>query len=121
VTTKDHTATWTETMAAANDRDWGRMASCFTPNAVLHYTKGGLGSTFVRFQGGEAIVEGHRKAVEEYGLTWELLGCMESEDLLATLVANVFGNGTRGLAANVVRFDDTGRVCEVYSHNKRPS
>jgi hypothetical protein len=60
------------------------------PDAVLHYTKGGgLGSTFIRFQDGEEIVEGHRKAVEEYGLTWELLSCIEAEDLLTSLLVNV--------------------------------
>jgi hypothetical protein len=118
---KDHTATWTEVLAAVNDRDWERMASCLAPDAVLYFTKGNLGSTFVRFQNGEEIVEGHRKVVAEYGLRWELIGCVEAEDLLTTLHFNVFDNGTRGLVAAVVRFDDTGRVCEVYSHNKRPA
>jgi hypothetical protein len=89
------------------------MLCCTTPKR--------LGSTFVRFQGGDEIVEGHRKAVEEFGLTWELLGCLEAEDLVTSLVVNVFGNGTRGLAAAVVRFDDIGRVCEAYSPDQRPT
>src|SRR5262245_46787361 len=117
----DHAATWTRLINAVNARDWEGMTACLASDAVLHDATQGLGSTSVRFDGAQAIVDGHRAAADQMGLRWEIVATEEAEDLVTALVMNGFGNGKRGLAAAVVRFDAAGRVREVYSYNKRPS
>jgi hypothetical protein len=110
-----------EIVQAANDRDWDRMASRLTADAVMHDATQGLGSTVVRVSGGDGIVADHRRAAEKLGLTWEILGMVESEDLLTTLVVLHFPNGKRALSGAVVRFDGEGLVCDIYAYIKPPT
>ena len=114
-------ACWTGIIEAANDRDWERMASYISPDAIHHEASQGLGSTRARSGGRDGIIETHRFAADKLGMHWEVLGVLEADDLLTTVTRLHFANGRQALSAAVLRLDDEGRVCELYSYAKRPT
>jgi hypothetical protein len=110
-----------ELINRSNAGDWEGMASCLSIDAIQHAPTESLGATVVRLRGADAIIKDHRGAAEKLGMRWEVLNTAEAEDLVTALIVVDYGNGQRSLAGSVIRFDDDGLICELYSYVKPPT